>query len=304
MKKLTVLVGAVASIFIMSGMALAAPYAVNFDADAAGTVYGVQTIYGWDLEAVAKEYVGAAGPVDIVTHQQLGADGILNDGDTFYENITVAVWGGIGQPPSYSYLIPGYLGFPPDIPSANLYIDIALNGFIAGVLTPGNVTATNPEDILLSSFTSIFTNGSATMYVDANSDMTYNVGETLVASFDLAQAGNFIIVPSVFSAAAATIDYGFQATYFNPAYFSNAAGFPDFQNMIAQGFLITLTQGGVAYSGLVGGDTATDPDEILLGWQETGFDAKFDAIPEPSTILLLGCGLIGIAAIGRKKLSK
>lgn len=303
MKKLTVLVGAVASIFIMSGMALAVPYAVNFDADAAGTWYSSQTIYGWDLEAVAKESIGG-NLVDIVTHQQLGADGILNDGDTFYENITVAVWAGLGAPTAYASLTPGYLGFPPTVPSASLYIDIALDGYIAGVSTPMDVTASNPGDILLSSFTSIFTNGSATMYVDANNNMTYDLGEALVGTFDLAQAGNFIIVPSVFSGAAATIDYAFQATYFNPAYFSNAPGFPDFQNMIAQGFLITLTQGGVAYSGLVAGNTAVDPDQIVLGWQETGFDAKFDAIPEPSTILLLGCGLIGIAAIGRKKLTK
>lgn len=303
MKKLTVLVGAVASIFIMSGMALAVPYAVNFDADAAGTWYSSQTIYGWDLEAVAKESIGG-NLVDIVTHQQLGADGILNDGDTFYENITVAVWAGLGAPTAYASLTPGYLGFPSTVPSASLYIDIALDGYIAGVSTPMDVTASNPGDILLSSFTSIFTNGSATMYVDANNNMTYDLGEALVGTFDLAQAGNFIIVPSVFSGAAATIDYAFQATYFNPAYFSNAPGFPDFQNMIAQGFLITLTQGGVAYSGLVAGNTAVDPDQIVLGWQETGFDAKFDAIPEPSTILLLGCGLIGIAAIGRKKLTK
>lgn len=303
MKKLTILVGAFASILLISGMALATPYAVNFDADAAGTTYFVQEIWGWDLEAVAKESIGG-GFIDIVTHQQLGADGILSNGDTFYENITVQVLNGLGAPPAYGALQNGYEGFPPIVPAANLYIDIALDGFIAGLAGPANTTASNPSQILLNSFTSIFTNGSATMYVDADSDMAYDVGETLVASFDLAQAGNFIIVPSVFSGAAATIDYGFQATYFNPAYFSNAAGFPDFQNMIAQGFLFTLTQGGVAYSGLVGGDTAADPDEILLGWQETGFDAKFDAIPEPSTILLLGCGLIGIAAIGRKKLTK
>ncbi len=303
MKKLTILVGAIASIFMMSGMALAIPYAVNFDADAAGLVYNVQTIYGWEMEAVAKESIGTS-VVDIVTHQQLGVDGILNEGDTFYENITVGVLGGLGAPTGYASLVPGYLGFPPIVPSANLYIDIDLNGFITGVSTPGDVTASNPADILLSSFASIFTNGSATMYVDANSNMSYDGGETIVATFDLAQAGNFIIVPSVFSAAAATIDYAFEATLFNPNYFSNAPGFPEFENMINQGFLITLTQGGVAYSGLVAGNTLANPDEILLGWQETGFDAKFNAIPEPSTILLLGCGLISIAAIGRKKLSR
>jgi len=303
MKKLAILAGAFASILMISGMVVAAPYAVNFDADAAGTIYGVQTIYGWDLEAISKQSING-NLVDIVTHQQLGADGILNNFDTFYENITVAVLGGLGPPTAYQSLIPGYLGFPPIVPSASLYIDIALGGHVIGVSSPVAVTASNPQDILLSSFTSIFTSGSATMYVDANNNMSYDVGETIVAEFNLAKAGNFIIVPSVFSQAAATIDYGFEATYFNPSYFSNAPGFPDFQQTIAKGFLITLTQGGVAYSGLVAGDTSVDPDEILLGWQETGFDAKFDIVPEPSTILLLGLGLVGVAAIGRKKLAK
>jgi hypothetical protein len=40
-----------------------------------------------------------------------------------------------------------------------------------------------------------------------------------------------------------------------------------------------------------------------IGWDTDDIDAEF-SVPEPSTILLLGCGLIGIAAIGRKKLSK
>jgi len=317
--KLTMLGSAIAAILMISGMAMATPFPVQFDADGAGTGKIAETIWGWDLEAWAKETIpapnanlgiygtGTNNLVEILTHQQLGADGLLSENDTFYENITVNVINGLGSPnDSYPALRAGVTdlqGYYNDSPGAHLFIDIALAGHIENVV--GTADATNPTAIALTTFTSIFDSGTATMYYDFNNDKTFNGGDTMVATFDLAGAGSFILTPSVFNGVGAQISYAFQTTAANPAYFSDAPGYPGFFDAIANGWHFTLTQGGVALvGGKIGGLTTPDPDEILLGFQETGFDAKFDAVPEPSTILLLGCGLVGVAAFGRKRLSK
>lgn len=311
-KNFTILAGICAAALMLVGTATAAPtpYPLQFDPDAAGAFYSPATIWGWDLEAVAKETVASGLAIDIVTHQQLGADGFLNNGDVFTENLTVAVLAGLGAPPSYAGPAaggptPSYTGFPPFVPSANLYIDIDLTGFIDNVSGPSDTSATNYPQIALNSFDSVFTGGSGTMYVDANANFAYDLGETVVATFGLVNAGSFTVVDSVFSqGGSASMSFGFGTTSVNTDYFGNAPGFPNFLDAVNQGWHLTVTQGNVAFAGELAGNTASDPDEILLGWQETGFDAKFTVVPEPSTILLLGCGLIGVAVVGKKRFAQ
>lgn len=45
-------------------------------------------------------------------------------------------------------------------------------------------------------------------------------------------------------------------------------------------------------------------DELIVKWQFPGAQMEFNAVPEPSTILLLGSGLLGVAFFGRRKLAK
>lgn len=322
MRKIGILFCSMVAVLMIASGAIAVPYPLQFDADAAGGIYVPETIWGWDLEAVAKQNIpvangttifgnGTGALVDFVTHQQLGADNILSNGDTFYEAITVNVLNGLGAPPAYNPVranAPGpggyYNGFPPIVPSANLYIDLMLGGAIANYVQGGvgPTNATNPLRITDDSFVSIFGAGGASMYVDMNANKTFDGADIPVALFNLFAAGPFVLVPSVFNGAAATVDFAFQTMAINPAYFSNAPGYPDFLDAILNGFHFTLTQGGVAIIGQIGGLTAPEPDEILLAWQETGFDAKFDVIPEPATMLLLGSGLVGLAGFGKKRL--
>ena len=303
LKIFTIIIGI--SILITGGTAFAVPYALNFDPDAAGADFDTQAIYGWDLEAYAEDFIpGVGGPFDIVTRLSLGPDDILNNMDTFTESFTVDVLRGLNGPPVYPAFGPAY-GEGVN-PTANLFIDIDLSGIIANYDSggPGPTTAANAATALADdTFTTDFKDGSARMYVDANNNFDYDAGETTVSTYSFDDATPFLFVPSVFAGEASIVSFAFKVESLNPAYFSQAPGFPDPFDLVANDWLLTLAQGGVELARVIGDET-TDPDQILFGFAETGFDARFDAVPEPTTITLMGIGLLGLAWMGRKKLFK
>lgn len=303
MKKLSILM-MVAAFCLMTGSAMAVPYALVFDADSAGGTYAAQTIYGWDMEGIGEDPLGGS-MVNIITDVSLGANNVLGNGDTFTESFTLVLSNGLDAGLNAVNGQNGYYqGFPPIVPASGLYVDMNLNGFIANYTDGGTpTTAANPASLADDSFVSVFNSGGATLYVDANANRDYDGGETVVATFTLDNAGNFIFVPSVYTGQAAVIDFGFAFDTINPAYFSTAAGFPDLEDLVAQGFVLTLAQGGVAIKTTVG-DLGTDPDRILFGWDETGIDSRFETVPEPASMILLGTGLLGFAGFGRKKFRK
>jgi hypothetical protein len=55
------------------------------------------------------------------------------------------------------------------------------------------------------------------------------------------------------------------------------------------------------YSGQMTFTAGETMDFVVYGTMQTAISAKIDQIPEPSTLVLLGCGLIGIVAYARKK---
>lgn len=279
-------------------------YALNFDADAGGANKVVETIYGWDLEG-QKEEVVAGVARDIATHQSFGADNILGNGDTFTEDFTLNVQNGTGG--TGAAMVAGvetgdggYYNFPP---RAGLYLDVSIGGSIAGYSNggDGDTTIANfATNLLNDSYTTNFTGGSARLYVDGNGNKDFDGGETIVADFSLAAAAPFIIVPTVFTGTGGTISFEFRFDSINLAYFSQAPGFADPSTLIGNKWLFTMAQGSLALNSL----GVNPPNEMLLGWEETGLDARFTTVPEPTTIFLLGLGLVGVAGVARKRTRK
>ena len=306
MKKIPILFSfLLAVLFLGASVALAKPYSINFDADASGTTWSPYRTWGWHTDGTGEETISGIETVDIITHQQLGADDILNNGDTFYETFTLRFFYGLDA--SGNFNGDSYVGFGHD---ANLYVDITLMGIIDGYDSGSDgvdTTATNLSGIYDDFYFSYFTSGTATMYIDNNDNQDYDGGtDTQVATFAFHHASPYFAQGSVFASGgtASEIDFGFTTTSYNSAYIQQHPDEPNLDDLIANGWLLTLSQTSVAgIAGEIAGNTTPDPDEILLGFDITGADIKLQAIPEPTTVLLFGSGLLGLGGFFRRKKS-
>ena len=289
--------------------AQATPYSVIFDPDGSHGSASAQQIWGYDAEGVAQDSVGG-NTVDVATHQQLGADDILNAGDTFYESFILNLLNGLNEEYNSDPWGGYYNSILRDEDHA-LYVYVELSGYIANYDDGGTPTvASDPTTITDDTYTSYITTGTATMFLNIESNdsgyIDYDSGTDIkVAEFSLWNASPIIMTPSVFSGAAAQTALAFKMTWFDDTFFSTAPGFPSIDDLVNKGMLITLSQDTIwVYQGALEGDTTVDPDEILIGFDFAGADIRFEALPEPASILLVGIGLLGIATVSRKKIFK
>jgi len=56
--------------------------------------------------------------------------------------------------------------------------------------------------------------------------------------------------------------------------------------------------------GIIGLSAVTDADENIQGTEPIGVDVTVNDVPEPGTLLLLGSGMLGLAGVVRRKLSR
>lgn len=154
-------------------------------------------------------------------------------------------------------------------PYAGVLVDITLRG---NAINPLNVS---------------FSSGEARMYDATNEIATFDLSHALPGSI----SGTLLGSPYNFSM---NVDLGFEFLTVNSNYWGLAE-----QELVGNHWLLALTNARIFQSGFSETDT-----QYVINWRYDGGQMEFEAVPEPSTILLLGSGLLGVALFGRRKLSK
>lgn len=139
----------------------------------------------------------------------------------------------------------------------------------------------------------VFSTGIATMYTTVNGsavtiaelEMTYALTTELVGSL----LGNGLEM---------SLNLAFSFLSVNDAYWSE-----EVENLVALNWVLALTSGDIDQESvtLEQSNITTDVDQYVIGWTLDGFAATFEVVPEPTTMLLFGLGLLGFAGAVRRK---
>jgi hypothetical protein len=174
------------------------------------------------------------------------------------------------------FVLGGYqVGNPPNtidpfFAPPNMRIDLTLNGQYF-----------NDQNI-------VFTGGNATMYDTTNQIATFDFTSALISEL----TGGLLQNPKL----GMKIDFDFLFTSVNSNYWG-----PLERDLVGNHWLLSVVGGRIDESSAVYDPTN---NQYIINWVFPGARMEFEAVPEPSTILLLGSGLLGVALFGRRKFFK
>lgn len=284
---------------------------LEFDPNGGGDSF--TTTWGWQLNGL-NDPVGSAlvgSGVNITTYTDLGADDTLSTGDTFTETFDVYIPFGLD-----SNFNPPVGPSPLNYTSDYMFIKITLVGgiiFLDGG-SDGPASETCPTCIYDDTFITTFAPTVSTAIVYDDLDTGYppadlDPGEE-VATLTMTEAAPLLIVPSVFGdpPASSSVSFKFMFDTTQPTtppldffdYFGTTPGYGyDLASALTDGWVFALTSGNIKLEGNVVYDAPSDT--LVLGWLDTGLKARFQIIPEPTSMFLLGTGLVGLAGIGRRR---
>lgn len=240
-------------------------YNIGFDINGDGATNGFTETEAWNTQSTASaEYNGVYE--DIWSYQDAAGN--------FTESFTLQVYSGDvagGGTQSYS----------------NFYADVTLGGTTDGTtteFTSGSITL-YIEDI---------TDGDTIFATNPGIDYEYDAGtDTLVATLELI-GGQAMTVSGTNQdqGSSGDIDLDFVFTSTTDDFFDSTTD----ELALNRWILALAGNGDVSVSNI---DYVTSG---VTGWDIGGLDIEFEAVPEPTTMMLFGFGLLGIAGITRKKM--
>jgi hypothetical protein len=243
---------------------------------------------------------GGVTPLQDVT-QSLGADGILNDGDTFSEDGFLREITKDGDPITFRQ--------KSDPTNSPLRAYIKFDGLQGSIFNyddggDGPTTIANyGTNLANDTFDLAFTPsvGTLTFYLDEDFDPTNgSTIEVKIADYELLGGGGQGPQPQAGGTQGdLSFKLGFTNVLDNFWFLPDATDFDDWLTAYGANSIFAFVNVDATVQGV-----SDDGTNLLFSIDNDGKFENLGVVPEPTTMLLFGTGLLGLAAIGRKKFLK